>query len=95
MPPPGSGKGRRCPESRRVVHQHQDRRRLVARSRRRFAEAVEIVGADKIQLIEKESEGTDAQANETAIRAMLEEGCEIIFATSWFYGDGGAPSKEF
>jgi basic membrane protein A len=62
-----------------------------------FAEAVEIVGADKIQLIEKESvKDTDAQATETAIRAMLEEGCEIIFATSFgFMETVERLSKEF
>ncbi len=49
-----------------------------------FAEAVETIGADKVQLIEKESVAdTDAQATETAIRAMIQEGCEIIFATSF------------
>lgn len=49
-----------------------------------FAKAVETIGADKVQLIEKESVAdTDAQATETAIRAMIQEGCEIIFATSF------------
>lgn len=51
-----------------------------------IAKAVESIGADRIELVEKESVAdTDAQATETTIRAMLEEGCSIIFAASFGY----------
>ena len=52
-----------------------------------FAKAVESIGADKVQLFEKENvPDTDAQATENAVRTMIEEqNCGLIFATSFGY----------
>ena len=52
-----------------------------------FAKAVQTVGADKVQLFEKEGiVDTDAQATESAVRTMIEEqNCKLIFATSFGY----------
>ncbi len=51
-----------------------------------FAQAVEKIGADKVQLAEIESiDDNDAQATETALRQLAEQGCKLIFATSYNY----------
>ena len=55
---------------------------------RGFEEAVAAIGADKVELNEIESiEDTDPAATETAIRTLIANGSEIIFATSWGYID--------
>ncbi|HHX37490.1 MAG TPA: BMP family ABC transporter substrate-binding protein, partial [Clostridiaceae bacterium] len=52
-----------------------------------FATAVESIGADKVQLFEKENVAdTDVQATENAVRTMIDEqDCQLIFATSFGY----------
>lgn len=53
-----------------------------------FAEAVAALGADKIALKEIESvNDADAQQTETALKQLVAEGCQIIFATSYGYMD--------
>jgi basic membrane protein A and related proteins len=53
---------------------------------RGFAEAVAAIGADKVELEEIESiEDTDAQKTETAIKQLIADKCQIIFATSYGY----------
>ncbi len=56
-----------------------------------FAEAVAAVGADKIDLKEIETvNDTDAQQTETAIKQLIADGCQIIFATSYGYMESTA-----
>lgn len=52
-----------------------------------FKKAVEEVGADKVELFEKENvKDTDPQGTEAAIRTMIDEqGCQMVFATSFGY----------
>jgi basic membrane protein A and related proteins len=51
-----------------------------------FKEAVAAIGADKIELMEIESiEDTDVQKTETAIKQLIADKCQIIFATSYGY----------
>lgn len=53
-----------------------------------FAEAVAAVGTAKVELKEIESiEDTDVQKTETAVKQLVAEGCQIIFATSYGYMD--------
>jgi basic membrane protein A len=51
-----------------------------------FAQAVAAIGADKVELKEMTSiPDNDAQMTETALKQLAEEGCQIIFATSYGY----------
>lgn len=53
-----------------------------------MAEAVAAVGADKIDLREIESvSDADAQQTETAIKQLIADGAQIVFATSYGYMD--------
>ena len=53
-----------------------------------FKAAVAAIGADKVELKEMESiPDNDAQKTETALKQLAEEGCQIIFATSYGYMD--------
>lgn len=55
---------------------------------RGFEEALDAVGEDKVEYIELESiDDTDAAATDTAIRNLISNGAEIVFATSWGYMD--------
>ncbi len=55
---------------------------------RGFTEAVDAIGADKVEMHELENiSDTDPAATETAIRSLIADGCKIIFATSWGYMD--------
>ncbi|MEA4889067.1 MAG: BMP family ABC transporter substrate-binding protein [Clostridiaceae bacterium] len=51
-----------------------------------FKAAIEAIGADKVELKEMASiPDNDAQKTETALKQLAEEGCQIIFATSYGY----------
>jgi len=51
-----------------------------------FQEAVKAIGADKVELKEIESiEDTDVQKTEAAIKQLIADKCQIIFATSYGY----------
>jgi basic membrane protein A len=53
-----------------------------------FAEAIAAIGADKIDLKEIESvDDSDAQKTETALKQLIADGCQIVFATSYGYMD--------
>lgn len=53
-----------------------------------FAAAVAAIGADKVELKEIENVAdTDVQKTETAVKQLIAEGCQIIFATSYGYMD--------
>ncbi len=55
---------------------------------RGFAAAVKAIGEDKVDLLETENvDDTDPAATEAAIRTLVENGCKIVFATSWGYMD--------
>lgn len=51
-----------------------------------FKTAIEAIGADKVELKEITSvPDNDDQKTETALKQLAEEGCQIIFATSYGY----------
>ncbi|MHB8963682.1 MAG: BMP family ABC transporter substrate-binding protein, partial [Saccharofermentanales bacterium] len=55
---------------------------------RGFTEALAAIGEDKIDLRELTNvNDADPAATQTAIRSLIAEGCEMIFATSWGYMD--------
>lgn len=62
-----------------------------------FKNAVEAIGADKVELMEIESiEDTDTVKTEASLRQLAESGCKIIFATSFNYMDTvDAMAKEY
>lgn len=53
---------------------------------RGFTQAIEAIASDKVELKEMTSiNDQDAQKTETALKQLAEEGCQIIFATSYGY----------
>ncbi len=53
-----------------------------------MADAVAAVGADKIDLVEIENvNDADAQQTETAIKQLIADGAQVVFATSYGYMD--------
>jgi basic membrane protein A len=53
-----------------------------------FRDAVASIGAEKVELLEKENiPDTDQQATEQALRSLVDAGCNIIFAPSYSYMD--------